>query len=86
MFLAETSPPDPLRRDVVPLALAQSETYRKLWHDPEVTDRIDAGIEANRKGWVTLQFAGQNGKPLSNVKVTVEQTGQIGRASCRERV
>ena len=59
----------------VPLALAQSETYRKLWHDPEVTDRIDAGIEANRKGWVTLQFAGQNGKPLSNVKVTVEQTG-----------
>ncbi len=59
----------------VPFALAQSETYRELWRDPEVTDRIEAGIEANRKGWVTLHFAGPGGQPLTNVRVTVEQTG-----------
>jgi len=59
----------------VPLALAQSATYRALWRDPEVAGRIKAGIEANRKGWVTLRFAGRDGQPLTDVKVTVEQTG-----------
>lgn len=53
---------------------AQSEQYRNLWQDPAITQRIDAGIAANRMGWATLHFVDAAGKPVSNVRANIIQT------------
>jgi endo-1,4-beta-xylanase len=54
-------------------AIAQTAAYRELWNDPAVVQRIDDGIRANRMGWATLRFLDAAGKPVTAVKVEVEQ-------------
>jgi len=55
-------------------ALAQSPQYRNLWNDPEVTQRIDAGIQANRMGWATVRVLDAAGQPVNGAKISIEQT------------
>lgn len=38
-----------------------------------MTDRIESGIEANRKGRMTLRFADEKGQPLTNVQAEFKQ-------------
>lgn len=45
-------------------------------------DRIQSGIEANRKGWLKLRFEDEDGKPVSNVKVHLEQKTHDFRFGC----
>ncbi len=52
----------------------QSQEYRRLWTDPELVARINAGIETGRKGAATLRFVDAQGKPVTGVKVEIEQT------------
>lgn len=55
--------------------LAQTPaSFRELWNDPEVTRRIESGIKENRKGWATMRFIDADGKPVTGVRVEVEQT------------
>jgi GH35 family endo-1,4-beta-xylanase len=67
-----------LKVALVPLvclgALGQTARYRDVWNDPEVVQRIDDGIRANRMGWATLRFVDEKGQPVTNVQVSVEQT------------
>ena len=58
------------------IVFAQSARYREAWNDPAVTQRIDAGIAANRMGWATLRFVDQAGKPVANVHAKITQTRQ----------
>lgn len=44
------------------------------WNDPAINDRIQAGIEAHRKGDGTITVVDAAGKPLSGVRVEIEQT------------
>lgn len=48
--------------------------FEALWHDPEVQQRIDAGIRANRMGYAKLHFEDASGKPLDGVSVSFRQT------------
>ena len=45
-------------------------------------DRIQSGIEANRKGWGKIRFVDTQGKPVTNVKVHLEQTSHDFRFGC----
>ena len=36
-------------------------------------DRIEHGIETNRKGFAKLNFMDASGNPISNVKVSIKQ-------------
>jgi GH35 family endo-1,4-beta-xylanase len=56
------------------LAAARDPLYDKLWHDPEVEQRIRTGIENNRMGFATLRFVDAQGKPVTNVEVDFRQT------------
>lgn len=56
------------------LASAQSPAFRARWSDPAVTQRIDAGIAANRMGWATLRFLDAAGKPVTKVRASIAQT------------
>ena len=49
-----------------------SEAYQKLWN-PAVQAKIDEGIERNRKGEATLEILNENGHPLKDVLVSVQQ-------------
>lgn len=48
--------------------------YRWSWQDPEVEQRIQAGIKLNRMGFATLRFVDAQGKALNNIEVKFEQT------------
>ena len=50
-----------------------SPEFEALWHDPELQQRIDAGIRANRMGFARLHFEDANGKPLNGVTVSYRQ-------------
>ena len=54
---------------------ASPEAGRKRWTDPAITQRIEAGIEAHRKGDGTITVLDAAGKPLSGVRLEIEQTG-----------
>ena len=45
-------------------------------------DRIQSGIEANRKGWGKIRFVDTQGNPVTNVKVHLEQTSHDFRFGC----
>ena len=45
-------------------------------------DRIESGIEANRKGWMKLSFVDSEGNPVQNVKVKLEQKTHDFRFGC----
>lgn len=54
---------------------APPETYRKLWRDPAVNERIERNIERYRKGDAAIEIVDAAGKPVSGAKVEVRQTG-----------
>ena len=39
-----------------------SEQYISNWSDPEVQERIETGIEMNRKDWANIKFVNEDGK------------------------
>ena len=41
-----------------------SEKYRKNWSDHEIQERIEKGIERNRKDWAELQFLNEEGEAV----------------------
>ena len=45
-------------------------------------DRIQNGIEANRKGWMKLTFVDAEGNPVNNVQVKLEQKSHDFRFGC----
>ena len=45
-------------------------------------DKIQLGIEANRKGFAKLKFMDRDGKPLSNVKVSIKQKNHAFKFGC----
>ena len=51
---------------------SQSETYEKLWNDPEIQQRINNGIETNRKGWITLDIIDENESPVEDATISIE--------------
>jgi endo-1,4-beta-xylanase len=55
-------------------AEGRDPAYDQLWKDPEVEQRIQAGIKLNRMGFATFRFVDADGKPLTNVDVKLEQT------------
>lgn len=55
------------------LAMAQPERFQANWNDPAVTQRIEAGIQANRMGWATLRFIAPSGKPAQHVRAKIAQ-------------
>lgn len=55
-------------------AEGRDPAYDRLWKDPEVEQRIQAGIKLNRMGFATFRFVDADGKPLTNVDVKLEQT------------
>jgi endo-1,4-beta-xylanase len=52
---------------------ATSKAYEDLWSDPNVQQRIDAGIEANRKADLTLSLVDGAGRPVQNATVRIVQ-------------
>lgn len=49
------------------------ESYLKLWRDPELTHRIERGIEQNRKSDAEIQIIGTDGAPLTNATLELVQ-------------
>lgn len=39
----------------------------------QIEDRINSGIEANRKGWATVTVKDENGNPIKNTKIKIKQ-------------
>ena len=37
-------------------------------------DKVNSGIEANRKGWMRISFVDAEGNPVENVRVKLELT------------
>lgn len=56
-----------------PASAGVPESYAKLWSDPAVVKRIDAGIERNRKGNAALEVVGKDGKPLAGAALEIRQ-------------
>ncbi len=50
------------------------DSCRRLWADPATVARIERGIEAHRKGDLTIEISGPDGGPASGVRIEVEQT------------
>ena len=55
-------------------AQERHSNYEALWNSPQVQNRIEAGIKANRMGYGNLHFVDANDKPLDNVQVSFRQT------------
>lgn len=55
------------------LIKGQSDNYFSLWNDPEVEQKINRGIQENRKGFATLIFKDVEGKTIENASVTIKQ-------------
>ncbi|MBS1813810.1 MAG: endo-1,4-beta-xylanase [Acidobacteria bacterium] len=56
---------------------AESQTspaFKALWQSPEVQERIEAGIRANRMGYATVHVQDANGKPVLGAHVLYRQT------------
>jgi endo-1,4-beta-xylanase len=52
-----------------------SEAFEEVWAVPEIQAKIDAGIEAHRKGDAVISVVDKDGVPLSEVTITaVQQT------------
>ncbi len=51
-----------------------SDNYSKQWDDPEIVDRIQSGIEQNRKGYATLIFTNEQGVPVVPDQINIKQT------------
>jgi len=53
---------------------ALPEGYRKLWSDPALVRRIDAGIEKHRKQDAAITLRTADGKPAAATKLEIVQT------------
>lgn len=51
------------------------ESYRKLWRDAGVANRIERNIEKHRKGDATVEVVDAAGKPVPAARVELRQTG-----------
>lgn len=51
-------------------------------HKTWMEDRINSGIETNRKGYMKLSFVDSEGKPVENVQVRLEQKTHDFRFGC----
>ena len=49
------------------------ESYRKLWKDPAVVQRIERNIEKHRKGHATIKVVGADGQAVNEASVEVRQ-------------
>jgi len=72
---------------VVALCVAGAEAelpaaYRALWEAPELTRRIEEGIERNRKGTVTLRVTDAAGRPVAGAALALRQTGHAFLFGC----
>jgi len=52
---------------------AVPESYAKLWSDPAVKQRIDEGIERNRKQDAVIELRTADGKPAGEATVEIQQ-------------
>ena len=50
--------------------------------ESRMEDRIENGIEANRKGWLKLSFVDSEGAPMQNVKLRLKQKSHDFRFGC----
>jgi len=50
----------------------------KTW----IEDRVNTGIEANRKGYARLSFVDEQGNPVENVQITMEQKTHDFKFGC----
>ncbi|MEI7731078.1 MAG: endo-1,4-beta-xylanase [Verrucomicrobiota bacterium] len=48
--------------------------YGNLWQDPQVEQRINAGIQLNRMGFATIRFVDAQSNALNHVEIKLEQT------------
>ncbi len=53
---------------------APPESYRKLWRDPTLNERIERNIEKYRKSDAVLEVRDAAGKPVASAKVELRQT------------
>lgn len=62
----------------------RSQTALKYFEENKawMEDRIESGIEANRKGWAKLKFVDSEGNPVSGVKLHLEQKSHDFRFGC----
>jgi endo-1,4-beta-xylanase len=54
---------------------AAPDIYQKRWSDPAVVKRIDENIEKHRKGEAVIEVVDAAGKPVSDLRVELQQTG-----------
>lgn len=52
---------------------AEAPKYPDYWNDPALSAKIDQDIDRNRKSDAVIQVINAKGKPLSGVRVTIEQ-------------
>lgn len=62
----------------------RAELALKYFRENEtwMNDRIESGIEANRKDWAKLRFVDSNGEPVTNVQLKMEQKTHDFRFGC----
>lgn len=58
---------------ITTMAATPLEETRARWSDPEVIQRIDAGIEHHRKGDVIVQVLDKDGNPIAGAEVKAVQ-------------
>lgn len=58
-------------------AAEKRELYMKAYNDNKeiIDNRIEEGIETNRKGYCRIRFTDEKGNPIKGAKVKVNQTG-----------
>jgi len=49
------------------------ESYRKLWHDPAIRERIERNIEKHRKGDAVVKVVGEDGQAVAQASLEVRQ-------------
>jgi GH35 family endo-1,4-beta-xylanase len=59
---------------------AAPDAYRKAWSD--VSKRIDEGIERNRKGDVAIEVVGENGQPVKDATLQIQQKSHAFLFGC----
>ena len=56
-----------------PVFAGVPESYRRLWSDRGVVQRIDQGIERNRKGDAVVEVVDKDGKPAAGAALEIQQ-------------
>jgi GH35 family endo-1,4-beta-xylanase len=69
---AQVSAPDKQKEQKFQENTVMGEAYQKLWN-PAVQARIDEGIERNRKGGALLKILDENGRPIKNASISIQQ-------------